>query len=672
MKYLSWPLAALTAVLPYQINAEETTDAKTAPTEPVEQVIVTGSAFKKNPLEMTTPATVLVDEELMRKKGVTLGETLQQELGVTTSYFGPGVGRPIIRGLDGPRVQVLQNGLGAMDASAVSVDHAVTIEPLLAKQIEILRGPASLLYGSSAMGGVVNVVDNRIPTEAPKNGVSGGVELRVDSVARDKAGVATLDVGGDRWAWHIDGSKRETEEYKIPGQANRIPNPRDPSGKLENSDVDNHSVGAGASWVSERGYVGASVAQLDSNYGIPGHEEEEKESGEIEKLFIRIDMKQTRYELASALDEPFAGFARAQFRLSHNDYEHQELENGESGTQFKNKAYEGRLELQHKALAGWQGVIGAQHGNRDFSLTGDEAFLPSYQQKASGWFVVEEYTLAPWRFELGARYEQQDTRPQGDLARRNDHGASTSIGAVWHMTPSYHLALSAGYTQRLPSAEELFANGPHLAVGAFQIGDPQLLKERAHHVDISLRKPGGRVQVEWNVFIHDIRDFIHLRETGEEKEGLPVQQYVQADARLWGSEIQMTVPWRTQSDYEIKTQVFADTVRGTLRNGENIPRIPPLRFGARLQYGYRDWDAQLEVVRVNEQNKLAPLETASKSYSLINADVSYKILKGPTEYLLFLQGRNLLNEEARVHSSFLKDRAPLPGRNFMVGVRASF
>jgi iron complex outermembrane receptor protein len=648
-------------------------DDKPAPKqEKVESLTVKSTPLDVPIAEMAQPATVMREEDLRRKRAASLGDTLSQELGVQSSAFGPGSSRPIIRGLDGARIRVLQNGVGTLDVSTISPDHVVATESAHAEQIEILRGPASLLYGSGAIGGVVNVVSNLIPTTA-QSLLSGDAELRATTASKEKTGSANLAGGDGNFAWHLDGFKRKTEDYDIPGQANRN-DPDSPSGKLPGSFIDAKGMGAGASWVRGSDYFGAGVAGMRNNYGIP--------SGEG----TRIDMKQTRFELGGEFVKPVAGIERIKTRFAHNDYEHAEIEGtGEIGTMFKNKGGEGRVEMQHSPIAGLKGALGLQFQTRDFSALGEEAIVPKTKSRASGIFLVEQADVGSWVFSGGARFERETRRPEGDLPNRDFNLSTFSAGAVWKFAPEYNASINLTQAARAPSIEELYSNGPHHATATFEVGDPLLKKEVSRNIDLTLRKAAGALKWKINLFANRMKDFVFARSVDSDGDGVAdrvdeegavtpdgeflSQQFAHADARFRGYEAEVSYQPEKEG---AAVRVFTDSVRAQLKDGGNLPRISPSRVGLELGYTQGPWSKNLSVIRVQKQDKVAELETATPGYTKVNAEVGYQWVTTGASYLFFLQGNNLLDKEIRVHTSYLKDVAPQMGRSFTFGVRATF
>jgi iron complex outermembrane recepter protein len=675
-----------------------------------EEILVTASADARGQLELAQPTAVVGGEELRRRLEPSLGETLSKEAGVSSTYFGPGASRPVIRGLGGDRVRVLQDGVGAGDASNTSPDHAVSIDPLTAERIEVLRGPSTLLYGSSAVGGVVNVIDQRIPDRVPSAPVTGVVELRGGTVADERSGAAVLDGGGGEWAWHVDFLKRETDDYEIPGFAESEAFRRaeeeehgeeeegeeheeEAFGVLENSALETESGSVGLSWVSEGGFLGVSVGGLDSLYGVPGHahhhEGEEGEEGEEhqeeEEAPVRVDLEQRRADLRGAITRPFGPFRGARLRFGTTDYEHSELEGAEIGTVFTNDTREGRFELVQRPFGALSGSFGAQVATRDFTAVGEEAFIPPTETESWALFAFEELAQGPLSWLFGARYEKQDVSadlpaipPESLESRigidsRSFDGFSASAGVVWRPAEAYSFALSLARSTKLPNAEELFSNGPHIATRAFEVGDPNLEQETSLGADLSLRKHGGKLSGEVSLFANRFDDYIFEQATGDEADGLPVFRFVQRDAEFVGAELTGVAELYHGEPHHFDLELGADFVRAELRDtGEPLPRIPPRRYRLGLHYLGERLQGTVEGQRVEAQDRLAPLETRTEGYTLLNASLSYRFFFGERLLDLLLRGTNLTDEEARNHVSFLKDLVPLPGRDVSLAVRFSF
>jgi iron complex outermembrane receptor protein len=637
-------------------------------------VVVTGAPFEnRSELDMAQPVSVLRGDDLRRKREASLGDTLSRELGVASSSFGPGAGRPIIRGLDGPRIRVLENGIGTLDLSSISPDHAVTAESLNASQIEILRGPATLLYGSGVSGGIVNVVNDRIPNQRFKS-VKGNFEARGNTATEERTGAFNARGSAGQASWSIGGFRRKTGDYHIPGRANEN-DPNSRKGIVENSAVNSAGVSVGGSFVGERGFIGGSFSHLESKYGVPSPERS------------KIDLKQNRYDLSGELDKPIIGFEKLKVRMGYNDYKHNEIEGtGEIATRFKNKGLESRAELWHTPIGGWKGVFGVQFRDRDFSALGEEAVIPVTKSRSTGIFLVEERNWDRWRLEVGGRGEHATQDPRGDLPSRTFNLYNASAGLLWKFMDGYGLGLSGTRGQRAPSTEELYIKGAHRGTATFQTGDNNLTSETTSNIDLALRKTTGAVTWKVNAFHNWIGNYIFVRSADVNGDGIAdrsddtgtpdpdgeflVQNFVQSGARFYGAEAEAVF---TLKPDEVDLRLFTDYVRGKLDSGGNVPRITPLRFGLEFNHRTGPWTANVSATRVMRQNRRAELETSTPGYTLVNVEVSYRIKETRSNGIkIFLQGKNLLDEEMRVHNSFLKNFAPLPGRALVIGLRGEF
>lgn len=622
----------------------------------LKDVIVTAVPLGQSADQIVTPVSVLAGTELDDARSGTIGQTVAGVPGVQTTAFGAGAGRPVIRGLDGARVAVLADGLGSADVSNVSQDHATTVEPFLADQIEILKGPATLLYGSGAIGGIVNLVDGRIPQTAPANGFSGRTQIGYDSVSNGGTGMFRVDTGGDGFALHADGLYRRDGDYEIPGRT------------LDNSFVHTKSGAVGGSWLGDWGYLGLSISRYLSNYGNPA-EPGNPEEGEPA---VRVSMGQTRYDLKGALNAPFAGIDKAEFSFGHSDYQHVEYEGGEAGTTFTNKSDEGRLQLTHAPLAGWTGAFGTQAFQRDFAAIGEESFVPPTSTKGIGVFVTEQREFGSLKVELGARADRQSSTPDNG-SKRDFSPLSLSAGFGWRFDEHWHLSLNLDRAQRAPAEEELFSHGPHVASATFEIGDPNLDKETANQAELGLHYHSDFVEAKVAVYANRYDDFIYLADTGEIEDELPVRQWSQRNAKFRGGEAEATFHLAKNASGHYDLRVWGDTVRASLAGGGNLPRIPAARFGSELSWRNDDWRASLGATHYFEQDDVAKFETDTKGFTLVNARVAWSFFNNDrSSWEAFVNADNLTNQTARLSTSLIKDQVPLPGRNIGVGVRGMF
>jgi iron complex outermembrane receptor protein len=666
----------------------------------LDQLIVTATPLRSNAENLIQPVEVLAGEALDDRRAGTLGETVSQLLGVQSSFFGAGVGRPIIRGQEGGRVQVLSEGISTLDASTTSVDHAVGIEPFLADQIEVLKGPATLLYGSGAIGGAVNVVDGRIPSSVPEDGVSGRAELRVGTVADERTGMVRLDGGRGQIAWHVDGFKRELSDYEIPGFVrmeiehdegeDAHEEEENPFGLLPNSAVEARGGALGLSYIGSRGYLGVAVSRFETLYGVPGHAHEEHshddhahgefgdalnaakdEPSEDEEEIVRIDLGQTRYDLKGGLEQPFSGVESMNVRLGVNNYRHVELEGEEVGTRFDNQAFEGRADLVHAPLNGWRGAAGLQFSRRDFRAEGEEAFVPPSLTRDLGLFLIEEKDLDRWKFEFGLRADRVKVEAEGHEARSFSN-FSASAGALWRLNEALHLSINADRAQRAPGAEELYSDGPHAATRSYEVGDDRLGRETANQLELAAHLHVGRLSGKLAVYDNRFDDYLYLVDTGEVEDGLDLRLWTQADARFRGVEAETTLELVDNASGAWSLRVSADRVDAKLEAGGRLPRIAPARTGLGLNWEREGWRASVDAQRYHRQDDIAELEEPSAGFTLLGANLVYHWDRDSTGWEVFLRGSNLSDQEARLHTSVLKADAPLPGRNLLLGVRAYF
>jgi iron complex outermembrane recepter protein len=645
----------------------------------LEEVIVTSTALRESPLEVAQPTEVVAGDELRRQIAGSIGETLSKELGMSSTYFGPTASRPIIRGLGGYRVQTLQDALASLDVAGLSQDHAVTVESVVSKQIEIIKGPAALLYGSGAAGGLVNVVTNRIPMSKAQRLFSGAVEVRGDTAEDERTGAVAVDGGTGLFAFHADYFDRETDDVEIPGFAQSDAlrrqlieageEPDNVRGNIANTSSDSKGGAFGASLIGEGARGGVSWSRYEATYGIPGEEQ------------AFIDMQQDRFDAKGEWDLQGA-FTALHVSGSYNDYTHTEFEApGEPGTVFNQKAYDTRLTLDNDVGNGWRGTTGVQYVNIDFEALGDEAFVPPSVTKQMSVFAFEERHFDAWTLELGARAEKQtiDLDPGTDLPDYDATVLSLSAGVVRKLSNENTLALNLTHTERNPQAAELYSQPdvPHVAAQRFSTGDPNLDQEKALTADLSLRHGGEGTQWTLSAFYDDYSDYIFENPTGvllptEEGEEFQLFDYLQADARFYGFEGEVLFPVYEQGERRLDLRVASDYVRGKLDDGSDLPLIPPLRFGVGMEYDQGDWHVGVDAYYYEKQDRIADNELPTESFTLVDLDTSYRLPVGAAHLFVFLRGTNLLDEDARQHASPLKDIAPLPGRSFHIGARAEF
>lgn len=663
-------LGAFACALPLAALAEEATHR-----DSLEAVVVTATPLSTSPLESAQPITVLIGDDLTRKVSTSLGETISNQPGVSSTYYGPVASRPLIRGLGGYRVQMLDDGISSMDASALSEDHAVTVEPALADRIEVLRGPAALLYGSGGSGGVVNVVNGRLPDAAPDEPFDLTVEARGDTALDEKTGVAAVggNIGG--LFVRVDGYTRETDDVSIPGDqtSRRLREQLEESGgeilegrgTVPNTASDSSGVGAGVSWFGDRGSLGVSANRFESNYGLAPEEE------------AYIDMEQDRYDLKGRLGFDGDRLQALRLRAGYVDYTHTEFEGpGEPGTLFFNTMYDARASLDHSFGEGWRGTAGVQYADQDFEAVGEEAFVPPSTTKTLGAFGVEGRDFGDWTLEAGVRYDNQQITPEAatGLPDYDEDSFNLSLGVVRRFADRNALALNVTRTERHPQATELYADGFHAALGRVEVGDPTLDKETGYTLDVSLRSVGAGVQ--WNIgaFYNRYQDFIFVAPTGaiDPDEGVPVFAYQQEDTDLYGFEAQLGVPIVAVETGDLTVQLTGDYVRGKVKGGDDLPAMPPYRLGIGLDYDLERVHLAMDATWHGKQDKLAANELPTDGFTMLSVNASYRWTVGQGVLFAFLSGNNLLDEEARQATSPLKDIVPLPGRGVRMGVRLEF
>lgn len=639
-------------------------------TKSLAPVIVTADPFGASENAMIlAPAKVLSGNELRNKLGSSLGDTLGSELGVSASGFSTGGSRPIIRGLEGPRVKILQNGMSTGDLSAISNDHAVGSGMMSATQIEILRGPAALLYGSGAIGGLVNIVNGRIPTVLEPR-ATGEAELRYSTVDQGTGLSFSADRSAGNIGLHVDGNVMNAGDYRIPGSsAVDSSNALNDTGKLGFSRNRENNIALGSSLIQDWGYIGASLSQLNKVYGIHGRDE-----------LAKIDLAQTRFDVDSYIKSPFSGFEGLRVKLGQTDYRHTELEDGtQPHVRFSNKAFESRWELTHLPIAGWRGKFGLQteHSTvQALNLEGEDPTVPRTRSQSTAGFIVEERDFGDLRINVGGRFESVSRSPL-DNTKRSFNLGSYSAGALWSFIPGYGLGATASVAQRAPTAEELYSGGPHHPTETYDIGDPNLKKETSKNMDISLQKTTEALRWKANVFQNKVKNFVYGSLSPAVQgiaDGMEFDRtFTQADATLRGAEAELSYNYYDPGWFG---RIFADTTRGTLDNLGNLPLQPTTRKG--LSFGYQDaqWRSSLSVLHADRHTRIASTsiseETPTSAYTRVDASINYVQRYGTTDVTWFLLARNLLNEEIRLSTSLLKDYVPQPGRNFIVGLRTRF
>ncbi len=707
---LAW-LLALAATAPARAAEAQ------GQTDPFHQVaapeIVVTAPFRLSRVDLLASVSVLTGEELLRDLRANIGDTLGRQAGVSTTSFGPNSSRPVLRGQQGERVRILKDGIGSIDVSNTSVDHAVALNPLLAERVEVVRGPAAILFGSSAIGGVVNVIDKRIPRALP-----GDERVHVDAIggygsAADEwfgGGALDLPLAG-RLVLHADGSWRDSGDLRVGGRVlaralreealtsdeREIRDLARLRGRLPNSASRQWEVGGGLSFVTETGHLGVALSRLENRYGVPirfevSEEKEEEEKarrldgivtafggkGEDGPEEVLIDLGQTRFDARADFETGGGWLERVRARVGFADYRHAEVEadTGEEATIFRNQGLEGRIELTQAARGAWRAAWGAQLYTRDFEAIGDEAFVPRNLTTQVGLFTLHSFDLGAVRAELGGRWEHTNIRandslfPEGPVnVRRRFDAFSASAGASVRLSDAWRLGGSVTRAARAPSAEELLANGPHAATAAFEVGDPDFDTETSLGGEVSLRAETSRFSLAATAFFQDFDGFIELFPTGEEEDDLPVFAFRQEDARFWGVELEASAVLFRLAGADIALDALADYTNARIKGVGPAPRIPPLRVrgGAEARAGLLT--ARAEVEHAFRQDRIAEFETETGAFTLVNASLAVRPFGRDNATTLLLEGANLFDVNARRHASFLKDYAPLAGRDIRVTLR---
>jgi iron complex outermembrane receptor protein len=633
---------------------------------------------------LAAPSTVLEGDRLTLAQKGSLGETLNGQPGVSSSYFGPGASRPIIRGQDGDRIRILRNGVGALDASSLSYDHAVPLDPVNTERVEIVRGPAVLLYGGSAIGGVVNTFDNRIPTEAIE-GIHGAGELRYGGADTTRSSAGKLEAGNGTFALHLDANAREFNDLRIPGYAHssrqRNSEAADENGgkhRLANSDGRQDGGAVGGSYTWDHGYAGLSYSNYDSNYGSPAEDA------------VRIRMQQDHYAFASEIRDLEGPFSAVKFNAGYTNYKHSEIEDGEVGTTFKNKGYEARVEARHQPLGPLEGVIGAQVNRSEFQALGEEAFVPQTDTDSAALFILEDlHATERLKLSLGGRleYTSVDADAQGNQRFSAADGSnsftagSVSSGAVYTLTPVWSLAATLAYTERAPTFYELYANGAHVATGTYEVGDADLSKETAVSSDLALRFDNGTHKGSVGVFYSHFSNYIGLLGSGRtldgdgevDADGIPEYTYSGVRARFSGIEAQDHWTLGENAYGTFALELSGDYTRAkNLDTGEDLPRIAPLRLNSGLLWEKDRWQARVDLQHAASQHRVPDNESGTAGYTTIGASAAYHFDIGASQWLAFVKGENLTNQTVRYASSILRDIAPAQGRSVEVGLRTTF
>ena len=668
-------------------------------------IIVSASGLKE--LDVLAGTSVLELREIQRDM-VTgqIGELLTKIPGVSATSFAPGSSRPVLRGQQGERVRVLIDGVGTADVSNTSVDHATTIDPITVERIEVLRGPAVLLYGSQAIGGAVNVIDKRIPTRMPDHNLHVDAFAGVDSASNLRTGAASIDVGiGSNLVFHLDGSWRDTGNMDIggfqlspelraelleeaaekdadgePEEAAEFREAAGQRGFVPNSDMQSWTVNAGLGLILGQSTFGVALGYYDTDYGVikrPGLKHEHGGDGAAEpeeegEEIVRIGLEQFRADFKGDIYLGDGAFERLKLRVGFSDYTHTEFEGAEIGTTFDSTSVEARAELVQNAEGMLRGSTGLQYTHRDFFAVGAEAYVPPNLTDQVAVFTLQEFGTGPFQIEAAARAEFTNVEAQTLGIARDYDTFSGALGAVYEGFEGIRIGLNGSRAERAPSAEELFSNGPHIATQAFEIGNPDLATERAWGLEAYARGNIGAGTFNFTVFRQWFDNYIFLEETGAEEDDLPVFRYLQQDADFFGIEADLSYPVIDGDKFRLLTDLRASYIEAELGDGTAVPRIPPLSLLGALEAQTDAFDVRGEVQWFDGQDRVTTFETPTDSFTLVNALVAWRPLADNRNITVQFAADNIFDVVGRRHASFTKDFVPLMGRNFRASVRLSF
>jgi len=676
---------------------------------PAEADIVITALIPRRQGDILSGTSVVTGDELTRDLRPTIGDTLSRQAGVSSTSFGPNASRPILRGFQGDRVRILTDGIGSFDVSNTSVDHAVAINPLTAERIEVLRGPAALLYGSSAIGGVVNVIDSRIPRRVPDE------PIHVEGIATYGSAADERTVSGKvevpitpNLVFHADGSWSKTDDldtgsYILSRSARaqaaasdeaEIAELADLKGKLPNSAAKSWEVAGGLALITDTGNLGFSVSHIDNFYGVPSRydlTEHDHEDGEGDEEGhghedVRLHMKQTRADLRAEVATGGGFFDSIRLRAGWADYQHAEIEDtGEVGTTFYNQSIESRLELIQANHGGWDGAIGGQFFVRNFNVVGEEKFLPRNETQQYGLFTLQSLDLGTTRLEAGGRFEHSIVSADADddlffpsAISRSFDTFSASLGVSQELAPGWRVGLNGSRSERAPSAEELFARGNHAGTQSFELGDPSFKKEQSWGLEATIRGKGEGYSFSASAYHNWFKDYIYeavvenavcQAVNGGADLEFPCYAYSQADAKYYGFEAEASVKLAQLGGYALNVDGVADYVHATVTGAGPAPRIPPLRLLGGLEAQGDRLTARAEVEHVFAQDRIATTETPTDGFTLVNASLSFRPFADNKQTTILLSANNIFDVEARRHASFLKDFAPLAGRDIRVTAR---
>ena len=637
----------------------------------------------------------VVEHKQLAERGATIGDALEGELGVYSNQFGAGSSRPVIRGQEGPRVKVLEHASETADVSTLSPDHAVTVDPILAKQVELIRGPSTLLYGAGTVGGLVNVTDNKIPTEMPEKGYTGQVGLRYNSGNDEKLASAGATVAlSDQVAMRVEGLKRKANSYIAPDYGHEHEGEWEKQRRVDNTFAEGQTVNVGLSWIHDRGFTGISYSNRQDQYGLPGHSheyeschphddhlhcdggdnhghtDEHDHSGHVHDEHEAgpwVDLKSERYDFRTELNHPFNGFEKLRAHASYTDYKHDEIEDGVAATTFKSQGYDARLELVHNPIADWEGVLGTQYNQQKLNISGEESILDPTKAQKWSLFALEHRQFGDVHIELGARFDHQNIEIDSDKKDYDGNAYSVSGAANWVFAPDYKLSLVASHQERLPLAQELYADGKHLATNTYERGNQNLDVEKSNNLELGLHYETDRFDYHVHVYHNWFDSYIYAQTIFPYK-NFRLVDYTQDKAKFYGTEAQAS--YALNDLY--KLSVFGDYVRGKIDNA-NAPRVPAGRLGSKVDVDFSDgWSGLAEYYHVFKQDKITAYEQETDGYNMVNLGVAYAAPAfADTNYRVYFKANNLLDEQVYQHASFLAN-IPQMGRNFTVGLEFAF
>lgn len=651
---------------------------------------------------LLTSTSTLEGDQLDLNLRSQLGEVLASLPGVSATSFTPGASRPVLRGFDGDRIRVLTDGIGAIDASSVSPDHAVVFDPLTVDHIDVLHGPAVLLFGGQAIGGAVNALDKRIPRAVPDSfnvTAIGGYGTAANE--RHAGGSAQFRLG-ERWAAHVDASWRKSDDLEVPGfvnspalrsylldeaaeyradgeplEAEEYEELADTRGRVPNTAARSTTFGAGLAFIDEGGNLGISVQRQDSRYGLPmrpgaGHHDHgggEEEHGEED---VSIDLNQTRVDLRGAVNLGDGLFDSIQVRGAFGDYAHIEFEGDEVGTSFTSNGVEARVDLVQNNRNGWRGRSGLQYFARNMRIVGAEAFAPSNDVTRFGVFTLQSLRFGQIELEAAGRYERATVRSQAVNFDKAYDLWSGALGASWRFAPDWKFGATYLRGARAPAPEELLSDGLHVATQAYEIGDATFRPETSDGGEIYLRYDGDRFNLSLTGYLTDFDSFISARPTGAEEDGFPVFQYFQGPAQFKGFEASASAKVAEWTGGSLTLDAQADYTHAELKGVGPVPRIPPLRLRGGIEAELGSIHLRSEVEWNDAQNRVAAFENPVDGFTLVNLSAVWHPMGDEGPLTLSLAANNLFNVSARRAASFTRDFVPLAGRDIRISAKLSF